>query len=956
MTEFLKYVAEKIASSHASFEDVAIVFPNRRASMYFTSHFGGFFPAPVFAPQSFTIEEFVGSMSTRNVVDKLTLIQELHSVYQRIINVEGAHDKDKLQSFSDFYFWGEMLLKDFEELDSYLASASKIFRDLTDQKELDLLFDSLTEEQVQFLTRFWGDFEGKPSLKKEQFLFVWRRLSMVYSEFKKTLVSNNNSYSGLLYREVAEGIEKVSDAHGHLKKIYFVGFNALTKSEEVIISWFVKNKESRIFWDIDQYYFSDRTQEAGSFFREYQSHPVLGNTFPTDVPSNFKLKAEAATPIHVVGAGQPMAQVKALAQMIAESMERGMDPNETLIILPDEQLLVPVLHSLPASIKKINVSMGMSLMNTPLFGLLELIIDLQIKVKENGLSPKAVLAILNHSYVRNLSPERVTVLKDQMIAGNGSEIAFSFAQEEEAIIALLFKVVPTDLLIAHLTTIIDALGKSPTILDMDKEFAFNFHKFFTSLETKLPLARDADEDVSARKKNIKSFQRLMRQLLAAEKIPFSGEPMSGLQIMGVLETRNLDFKNIFILSMNEGMLPAGSSKGSYIPFNIRKCYGLPTNEQQDAMYAYLFYRILQRSENVNIFYSTAMNGGGQGEMSRYLMQLLYESNLNFVRKTAFSPLEPVAKMGISIQKDESTQEALKRIFANGISPSALNTYLECRLKFFLRYISKIKEPAEVDEELDARVFGDILHKVMDLFYKDVVGDTGVGMVKETDFEDLSDRVDAFIDTVFTDHYGAISTDDVIEYRGQRMVVKEVVKKFVLRILYLDKQYAPFEMVGLEKAGLSITLPVTGGEMRLTGVVDRADKKDDILRIVDYKTGKDELNFESIHSLFEPSIKRNKAAFQTLFYAALFVDSEIITEGLKVVPGLINRKNLFEDNFSFGIKMGKTKVENAAPLLVEFKENLQRLGNEMLDREVPFDQISDVNTCLFCEFSKLCGRK
>jgi ATP-dependent helicase/DNAse subunit B len=445
--------------------------------------------------------------------------------------------------------------------------------------------------------------------------------------------------------------------------------------------------------------------------------------------------------------------------------------------------------------------------------------------------------------------------------------------------------------------------------------------------------------------------------------------LKGLQVMGVLETRNLDFRNVFVLSLNEGAFPASSSKGSYIPHNIRKAYGLPTPAHQDAMYSYLFYRLLQRAENIFLFYNSETDVLGQGEMSRYLQQLLYESGLNIRRNVLHNPIQPRPTNPLVVVKDSEVMKALLKLnegnsYFRGISPSALNSYLECRLQFYFRHIAKVREPNEVEEELDARVLGNFVHKVMEDFYRSLVKKKGNARVEKSDLKNAEDAIDALIDRVFVSAY-RLNPEKKVEYAGQRLVVREIVRRFAGRILEMDEVYAPFTIEALEQEGLTYSIPIDRPphEAVLGGKIDRVDRKNDTLRIIDYKTGKDELDFDSIASLFSREGKRNKAAFQTLLYALMYVRSLPANDGQKgdtsnlgrVVPGLINRMNLFDRDFEFGLRVAKTQVDDVRDMFPEFEQLLKKLFEELYDPGQPFDQTENTDTCKLCPYREICYR-
>jgi hypothetical protein len=970
MKTFLQELAEKIYKQHPVPGDVTIVFPNRRAALYFRKHFSNLINKPVFAPKLVTIEDFISGFSVLKVPDKLELIYALF----KVVRTTSAFGKEG-EGVDQFYFWGDMLLKDFDEIDKCMVDAVHLFKDLSHQKELDSSFDFLTDEQREFLQNFWSNFDVQDSANKKKFLYLWRKLPEVYAAFKDQLLQKGLAYEGMLHRLVAEKC-----ALGRLvvdvapEKIHFAGFNALTSAEEKILSFFV-DKGSHVHWDLDEYYVNNITQEAGRFFREYQEHPSLKKTFSTDVPANFSQKVQRGQKLKMYGAAQPIGQAKLMAQTLSEEFKKGLIPEETLIVLPDEKLLLPVLHGIPVDFEKLNVTMGFPLSSTPLFNFLELIIDLQIQRKADHFNHRQVLAVIGHPYVVAADAASSNAKRKEILRANWVHIPKNFLATEVEIHRIIFQELDfadgkstLTILITYLKSIITEIGSLKTIGDLDKEYAFHFLKFFNRIQEVF-----GEDDHDAKKpllraeyvQQLKSFLRLFRQLINAHKIPFSGEPLRGLQIMGVLETRNLDYKNVFVLSLNEGSFPSISSKGSYIPFSIRKAYKLPTVEHQDAIYSYLFYRVLQRSENIFLFYNSETDVLGQGETSRYLQQLVYESGIQIEKKVLHNPLRPLAVQPISISKNREVMENLLKInegnaYFKGISPSALNTYLECQLKFYFRHVARIKEADEVEEELDARVLGNFLHDVMERFYKRIIQKKGQSQIDESDFQDYEPVIDQLIDQVFIEAYRLDPTKRV-QYEGQRLVVREVVKRFAHRIVEMDRAYAPFSIEAIEQEGLSFAVSIEKPPYRAVvgGKIDRVDKKGQLVRVIDYKTGKDKLNFDSVKSLFGRDSSRNKAAFQTLLYALLYkrylLQSHGLSNEIKIIPGLINRMNLFEDGFSFGLRVGKEQITNVDTLLPDFEQELKILFEELYDPNVPFHQTKDIEHCKLCAYTQICYR-
>lgn len=967
MKTFLQELAEKIYRANPVISEVTVVFPNRRAVLYFRKYLSTLLTKPVFTPRLITVEDFISDFSSLKVVDKLELIYELYQVVKK----RSAFGKDDVGGVDQFYFWGDMLLRDFDEIDKYMVDAVHLFKDLSHQKELDSSFDFLTDEQREFLKSFWSNFDENDSANKKKFLYLWRRLPEVYTAFKEQLLHRGVAYEGMLHRQVAEKF-----LHGKLSyesnaaKLHFAGFNALTTAEEKILAFFV-DKGAHVHWDFDEYYVNNGAQEAGKFFREYQEHPVLKKTFDGDVPAHFSQKIQSGKKIRMYGAAQPIGQAKLMAQILNDEFAKGLVPEETLIVLPDEKLLMPVLHGISTGIEKLNVTMGFPLSSTPLFNFIELLVDLQINRKGDHFNHRQVLALLGHPYVVAAEAASANAKRKEILKANWVHIPKNYLATEVQLHRLIF--VELDLaegksslsvLTNYLKAVVAEIGALKTIADLDKEYAFHFYKFFNRIEEVFA----GDEKEAAQPllraeyvQRLKSFLRLFRQLIRTHKIPFSGEPLRGLQIMGVLETRNLDYKNVFILSLNEGSFPSISNKGSYVPFTIRKAYKLPTIEHQDAIYSYLFYRVLQRAENISLFFNSETDVLGQGEMSRYLQQLVFESGIPMERKVLHNAIQPSAVKPIAVAKNGEVIENLLKLnegnmYFKGISPSALNTYLECQLKFYFRHVAKIREADEVEEELDARVLGNFLHDVMERFYKKTAERKGDKTIVATDFDNAEPVIDRLIDEVFIEAY-RLDPAKKVQYEGQRLVVKEVVKRFAHRIIDMDKAYAPFTIEAIEQEGLSFTVNINKPPHKAVvgGKIDRVDKKGDLVRVIDYKTGKDKLNFESVGSLFARDSGRNKAAFQTLLYALLYKRNFRNSDSTKIIPGLINRLNLFDEGFSFGLRVGKEQITNVDSLLPDFEEGLTKLFEELFDPEQAFHQTKDIEHCKLCPYTQICYR-
>lgn len=954
MKSFLREMAESLLKKHPSLDGLTIVFPNRRAVLYFRKHLGDLLDKPTFSPRLVTIEEFAGGLSKLHVPDRLELVHRLYSIYSEVMNHRDDGEEPARESFDKFYFWGDMLLRDFDEVDKYCINARQLFRDLSNQKELDAGFDFLTQEQKEYLKTFWGTFAGKLNDNQRKFLRVWKLLPTVYENYREHLLGLGHAYDGLLHRQVTESLESMEIKPGH--KVIFAGFNALTVVEEKILTHFVTKHGAEVYWDVDAYYVNNAAQESGRFFREYQNHPELKSTFPQNIPSNFSQKKN----VRIMGSAQHVGQAKLMSKLLEELLKEGNDPQDTLIVLPDEKLLLPVLHSVSERVEKMNVTMGFPLASTPVFNLVEFLVELQQYFRNGLFNHRQVISLLSHPYVVAADPSFAYHSKKSILEKNQVSIPIEVLHQGPQAYSAIFRPMEREHVLNYLREALITLGSLESITPLDKEYLYQGLTLVNRLKEVMGAEELKEENQAAeQKEQLKSFMRLFRQMGRSQKIPFTGEPLKGLQIMGVLETRNLDFKNVFVLSLNEGALPSSGSKASYIPYNIRKAYGLPTTEHQDAMYAYLFYRVLQRAENVFLFYNTEPDILGQGEMSRFLQQLLVESGWNVKPEILHTPIQPQAVEPIVVEKDERVLERLVRLNEGstgfkGISPSALNSYIDCSLQFYFKQVAKLREAKEVEDYVDSRLFGNLLHEVMEKFYRKIQDRKKSNLIQSTDFDKYKEVVRQLIDEAFVKQYGLDPGRKVV-YEGQTLVAREVIRLFVEGILEHDRKYVPFQIEGLERGEWQYFVPIqhAPGRVILSGKIDRIDRKDNTVRILDYKTGRGELEFRSIDSLFAEK-GRNQAAFQTLIYALLY-KSTATAQDVALVPGLISRQNLFADEFRPHFTLAGDEVGDANKILPEFEVKLKELLEEIFDPSIPFVQTEHTEHCKLCAFKAICYR-
>ncbi|MFY0651750.1 MAG: PD-(D/E)XK nuclease family protein [Cyclobacteriaceae bacterium] len=948
---FLESLALKCHQHYGTNADrLTIVFPNRRAGLFFRKYLGKLTDKPIWSPQILSLEEFILAKSDLTVADQLQSLVMLYASYKKIHKNAEAFDK--------FYFWGEMILKDFNDIDNYLVNTEHIFKIVRSQKELDDSFYFLPEEDQKIIKSFWSGFLPKASKTQQDFLNIWQILMELYTDFKSALKNGDLAYKGMIYREVADYIDEVGTDSNDL---WFAGFNALTASEEKIIKHYLENDQTRVFWDLDEYYLKSEFQESGTFFREYQRDTLLGKTFPAEIPKNI---LENPKNINVTSVSLDFGQVKAVGELLSKLANEGnLNEEKTAIILPDEALLFPLLNSIPSNIEKINVTMGLPLNQSHYYSFFESLINLQFNVSNPTDGTTSY-------YFKHVN----AFLKHEVVAKNWAEESERLFQHilDNNLIRIEYKEIPS--VSPELTTLFDSKNNLSELLlflqDMvDKIYDTAANSIDKTVLSHLDVVfKNISKTIQSHdiKLELDSFLRIFRQMGTSVKIPFTGEPLEGIQVMGVLETRNLDFENVFILSMNEGSFPSDGSNSSFIPYNIRKAFDLPTPEQHDALQSYLFYRLFQHSKNVNIYYNNISEFNHSGELSRLVKQLELESGLKIEKKSLINPVKATSIQPITINKDKEILTLLDRYIISDsnnykrLSPSAFNTYLDCRLKFYFRYLQKINEPDEITDDLDPALFGNLMHHAMEYIYLPYVEDGKPTKVEAKDFDLLYSKVDEAIQFAFTkNRINPVSESNV---DGRSIVASRVLHKFLNAILKHDQSTAPFEIVALEadeKDGyfLNLAIEVEGRKMQvaLKGVVDRVDKVGNSVRILDYKSGKDERSFSTMESLFDrEASNRNKAVMQVLLYCLLYLNKN----GMSVdplVPGLFNSKDILSRDFETNIKYNRKPITDFADIKEEYEEELKKMVAEIFDPKVPFDQTEDIRKCGYCPYSGICMR-
>jgi len=859
------------------------------------------------------------------------------------------HDEE----LDDFFFWGEILLNDFNDIDKYLLNADDLFQNISDLKDIESRFDYLSPEQKKVIEQFWGTLgKAGASTNREKFMQIWNKLAAVYRRFKAELQKDDLAFTGMIYRDLIEQWTDANEKALKSDRYCFVGFNALNAAEEKLFRKFKQLGIGDFFWDYDPAFVEDVQHEAGLFIRR--------NLVVFPMPEGFELDAgEVTAPkITIVSVPGQVAQTQVLNHPeFAGGVQRDPRFDDTAMVLADEGLLVPLVSSAGAQYNKINITMGYPIQNTPVFSFINQLIDLQKNYRIYGGGDafyyKPVIALLSHQLLADsLTKEIVrSIHKENKIYVRTSDL------RQSQLLTLIFTKLNTweecaayQLNVVKLLALkLGASSENESDPALEAEYLYQVYLAIQRLQETLEQFHPARISLSL-------FYRILQQHLQRISIPFEGEPLSGLQVMGVLETRNLDFKRLFMFSVNEGRLPNTSSTHSFIPYNLRKAFGLPAYEEQDAMYAYYFYRLVHRAEELVLVYDSSGDGMGSGEMSRYLFQLLYDSDLK-PRVTQLNfDFKSTESAPISIASTAKHRELLLSRYADRrLSPSALNVYLDCKLKFYFKYIAGIKEADELLEDVDPRLFGNLFHYASEMIYKPFVGKL---MTKENIEAVLKSDVvirKAIHDAFKREYYKDSSLKEV-KITGKNILIAENLKTYLTKMLENDKAFAPFDIVALEgNCEADFVLEVEGQKrsIKLGGIVDRIDRTKEGLRIIDYKTGRSlVLKFNNFEELYRRDAdNRPKEILQTLVYSEIY---RRMHGTVDILPSIYKIDTFFGDEFDPAVKLSGQSV-NYSLISEPFVESLNNLLHEIFDAETQFDQTEKKRKCENCPYNTICRR-
>lgn len=956
MNSFLRQLTQELYNKYGSnLSNCLLVFPNRRAGLFFSKYLNEIIDTPLWAPRILTINELFRTLSNLQVEDNLGLLFRLYKIYVRKMQVE--------ESFDEFYHWGEMLLGDFDDLDKYRVDAKHLFQNLAEEKQIDRLFDYLTEEQIEAIRLFWSSFRpDRYSQHQKEFVMLWENLYAIYAEFREQLLMEGLAYEGMASRKLVDDFE-AGCIQVEEDRVIFIGFNALNRCETDLFLALKNQNKADFYWDYDESYLQNPLHEAGLFLRDNIKQ------FPSpETKISFRNKKEGGIPIEFVALTSEVGQAKYAHSVVSDFCKDTSVPlEETAIVLADEELLLPVLHSIPLLAKNVNVTMGYPAKNTPVASLLRLVIELQKSAKTQNEKTvyhhKQVLALLNHQYLNSINPDLAHKLIQEILTTNKIQVPQSLFKGDLVLEKLFEPVSNVEQFSLYLLELLQEIyrrlepeeERKSMVDKIEQEYIYHLFLAIKRLNSLLVQYKiDVQQD---------TFYRILDKMIQSLSIPFEGEPLTGLQVMGILETRLLDFKKIVILSMNEGKLPKTGTANSFVPYHLRKGFGMPTIDHQDAIFAYYFYRLIQRADEIKLLYSTQSDGIRTGEMSRFLYQLKYESNFAITESSPAYDISLQEAKPITVSKTARIVNLLNEYCganSRSFSPSALNTYLNCSLSFYFKYLAGLKEPDAVLDEIDPPTFGNLFHWTLEQLYQPYLGKT----IQKEDLIGLQknkELINHVLRESFRINYFNLSEEQTLEIGGRNLLIFDILKKFIERVLVLDQKFTPFEILSLEEK-YNIQIPIEENKTRkvnISGLIDRVDKLGDTIRILDYKTGKAELSFKDISSLFEKEGKaRNKAAFQTFLYC-LFYD-EKFAPNHSISPGIYSLKEFFNDDFDciLAQKEGRNSpvsVQNYRLFKNEFVEGLKELLEEIFNPDVPFTQVENVETCRTCVYAEICHR-
>ncbi len=944
MPTFIQELTQRLLTAYSNdLSSLVVMLPSLRARAFFNEAIAEHSSTPVWQPQRTTVGEIMERGSGLVVGESIRLISELFTIYKRY------HPNETLEKF---YFWGEMLISDFDLIDKYMVDASMLLRNIGDIKEIDADISYLSEEQLRIVA-FWRSIgSGKDITEhKKSFLKIWESLPAIYNEFRERLRSLGIGYAGMIYRDTAERIRRGEELAIDKRRFVIAGFNALSASEKILFDYLARREAgAEFYWDYDSYYVDNPSHEAGIFLRDNLSRYAQSVELSHD---NF---LEREKRLRTIACVSNIVQLKYVARILEELPREELD-KRTAIILTDENMLIPLLHSLPEFVERVNVTMGYPVKTTLAYTFVERLAALQQHSRKSGNEEMFyhadVTGLLTHPYIRESVGEHTTELCEKIASQRMVSIPSSLFTDNDILGVIFSRKESWNTIAKYIIEVLTLLSQRLSLASSVEADSLRLvtEQSAMTMRSVEKCGIDLPTDI---------FLSVLRRHLQHLTIPYEGEPLEGIQIMGILETRNIDFKNVIILSMNDATFPGDrTSESSFIPYNLRAAYAMPTPEQHEAMYAYYFYRLIQRAERVDMLYCSRADEKSTGECSRYIHQLEYESPYNIEKLKVGVDLMPDTTQPIVIEKREKELRILEQYLSpdsdHSLSPTALFRYVECPMKFYFATIAHLRTPDEVSDTVDPLTFGNILHESMQELYTELIGvkNPQQQIVNLRNPQAVSRAVDKVMGEMLFGR-DSIAIDDL---SGDRQLVRDIIIKYILRgIMRHDIRREGYTISGLEEEVTYRRRLSDGREVKLAGRADRIDEMSDgSLQIIDYKSGAvPHLEYGGMESLFRGKPhERISNIFQTLLYSMMLSHDR----KRSATPTLYYASKMLLDGYSEHITDLSTGmvVYSYATVAEEFESELDGVLNELFDATVPFTQVEDEDMCKYCDYKKICRR-
>lgn len=968
MEPFLHRVARiYLENEHDSLLDYCFVFPNKRSGVFFQKHLRAMAGSTIIEPRILPLDRLLADMSPLVEAGRLEQLLTLYNVYTGL--------QSEPIDFDRFRFWGEMIINDFDDVDRYLVDPSALFVNVRRLREISANY--FTPEQVEIMKRYWG--ETPPDYNPEEFwkhvndngtgrkfIRLWESLESLYTEFNRTLHSRGLATAGRFYRDAADALKQGDTSRLPYRRIIFVGFNVLSTAEIAIFERLKALGMADFYWDYNSPAFRLPGNRGARFIeRNVAAFPSLYDIGEEPI--------DTFPQIDIIGVPSAVGQVKKAGEIISQWCDEKVIADtsnavDTAVVLPDEQLFIPMIHSIDSRIRDINVTMGYPMRHTPIAMLMRSIVSLHSRARSVRdvmmYFHDDVVAIASHPLVMAVAPDECAALLGHL---NRRRIFTIAAADILAIAPSLGKIFCDIKDLNDVTAVIDYTdAMTQWVMDAAGQFSTDQVEVFFIQAYREALLELAD---ACRRHRVNmhesTFFQLLERSISGATVNFTGEPLRGLQIMGVLETRSLDFDNIIILSMNERVFPRKQFSRSFIPESLRRAYGMSTVDFQESFYAYYFFRLISRARRVTLLYDARQTAGRSHEISRYLAQLVYlypAAKVNHIKALYnqwSADINPVI-----VRKTPQVMEKLMAYTRAGsgknLSASSINEFINCPLNFYLKFVEGFNPNDEIVDYMDASTYGSVLHEVVENLYKGLPSATVTDAVIDS-IIDSPVTIDRLITAAINEKFNHLEPGDLSPLRGEAELLGRVMHTFVVTMLKAEKAFTPFEFTAAEyliESRMEINPSLTVNIKQYIDRIDRVNIGDparETVRVVDYKTGSDTLTATSVDDFFDATrSKRPKAMLQLFFYCNAYAMKNSAVTGKPIQPFIYKFLTMKTQGLQ-PLRIDKKAVTDYREYNDRFVELFKATIERIFDPDVPFTQADDDHACTFCSFKAICNR-